>query len=141
MGIAADCVVTRGALRTPEQYLPEQQPANQTKHHLSGQQQLAQPEPWEACFTLGRQWQYRGVHEVYKSTNTLVNTLIATRAGGGNLLLNLVRDLTGALPSSRSLFLVSLVCGCSPITMRFIMFAPIIRNVKVMFIHPLPQNG
>jgi alpha-L-fucosidase len=82
-----DCVVTRGALRTPEQYLPE----------VDGAQEPSAIEPWEACFTMGRQWQYRGVSEVYKSPCQLVEMLITTRAGGGNLLLNFGPKPDGSL--------------------------------------------
>ena len=83
-----ECVVTRGALNTPEQKLPE----------IDGEQDPAIIEPWEACFTLGRQWQYRALHEAYKSPNTLIEMLIKTCAGGGNLLLNFGPKADGTLP-------------------------------------------
>lgn len=67
-----DIVVTRGAIATPEQTLPDQ----------------PLPGPWESCFTMGVQWQYRPTNERYKSGETLIQMLIETRAKGGNLLLN-----------------------------------------------------
>lgn len=83
-----NCVVTRGVLNTPEQKLPD----------IEGEQDPETIEPWEACFTLGRQWQYRALHEAYKSPNTLIEMLIKTRAGGGNLLLNFGPKADGTLP-------------------------------------------
>jgi alpha-L-fucosidase len=75
-----DVVVTRGGMRTPEQHLPNE----------------AIPGPWEACFTMGWQWQY--VPEVHKDGTTLINMLIETRAKGGNLLLNVGPKADGELP-------------------------------------------
>jgi alpha-L-fucosidase len=65
-------VVTRGAIRTPEQFIPG----------------LPLNEPWEACLTMGTQWQYKPTNEVYKTGGALISLLIETRAKGGNLLLN-----------------------------------------------------
>lgn len=81
-----DIVVTRGALKTPKQHLPD----------LDDENNVA-VQPWEACFTLGRQWQYRALHESYKSTQQLVEMLIRTRAGGGNLLLNFGPKADGSI--------------------------------------------
>ncbi len=67
-----DVVVTRGALETPEQYIPGVP--------LEG--------AWEANLTMGTQWQYKPTNETYKSGGQLIATLIETRAKGGNLLLN-----------------------------------------------------
>lgn len=77
-----EIVVTRGALATPEQYIPDQP--------LSG--------PWEACFTLGTQWAYKPTNEEYKSGGQLIQMLIETRAKGGNLLLNAGPMPTGEIP-------------------------------------------
>ncbi len=46
-----DIVVTRGDIATPEQRLPDE----------------PLPGPWESCFTLGTQWQYKPTNEHYKS--------------------------------------------------------------------------
>jgi len=77
-----DTIVTRGALATPEQKLPE----------------AALPRPWEACFTLGTQWQFKPTNENYKSGTALIEMLIETRAKGGNLLLNVGPEPDGTIP-------------------------------------------
>lgn len=76
------CIVTRGEMETPEQKLP--------KEPLPG--------PWESCFTLGTQWQYKPTNEDYKSGSRLINMLIETRAKGGNLLLNVGPEPSGKIP-------------------------------------------
>ena len=77
-----DTVVTRGAIATPEQRLPD----------------AALPGPWEACFTLGTQWQFKPTNENYKSGSALIEMLIETRAKGGNLLLNVGPEPSGVIP-------------------------------------------
>jgi alpha-L-fucosidase len=66
-------VVTRGAMTTPEQFIPGVP--------LEG--------AWEACITMGTAWQYQPRNEVYKSGYELIKLLYETRAKGGNLLLNI----------------------------------------------------
>ena len=46
-----ETVVTRGAIRTPEQHIPG----------------TPIDEPWESCLTMGTQWQYKPTNEVYMS--------------------------------------------------------------------------
>lgn len=75
-------LVTRGAMETPEQNLPDQ----------------PLPGPWEACFTLGTQWQFKPTNEDYKSGGKLIEMLIETRAKGGNLLLNIGPEPNGEIP-------------------------------------------
>lgn len=75
-------IVTRGAMATPEQALDGS----------------SATQPWEACFTMGEQWQYRGTNERYKDGSELIQLLIETRAGGGNLLLNIGPDAYGRIP-------------------------------------------
>jgi alpha-L-fucosidase len=67
-----DVVVTRGQMQTPEQELPDK----------------PIPGPWEACFTMGTDWQYKPTNDPHKSGTEIINMLIETRAKGGNLLLN-----------------------------------------------------
>ncbi|QHS63289.1 alpha-L-fucosidase [Chitinophaga agri] len=67
-----DIVVTRGQMNTPEQELPDS----------------VMPGPWEACFTMGTDWQYKPTNDPQKSGTEMINMLIETRAKGGNLLLN-----------------------------------------------------
>jgi alpha-L-fucosidase len=77
-----EIVVTRGALQTPEQYVPGKP--------LQG--------AWESNLTMGTQWQYKPTNEVYKSGTELITTLVETRAKGGNLLLNVGPKPDGELP-------------------------------------------
>jgi alpha-L-fucosidase len=67
---------------TPEQKLPP--------HSIPG--------PWETCFTLGNQWQYKPTNEEYKSGSKLINMLVETRAKGGNLLINMGPKPNGKIP-------------------------------------------
>lgn len=80
-----DVVVTRGALETPEQYIPGVP--------LEG--------AWEANLTMGTQWQYKPTNETYKSGGQLIATLIETRAKGGNLLLNVGPKPDGELATEQ----------------------------------------
>jgi alpha-L-fucosidase len=75
-------VVTRGAMTTPEQYIPGVP--------LDG--------PWEACITMGTSWQYQPRNETYKSGYELIRLIYETRAKGGNLLLNVGPKPDGELP-------------------------------------------
>ncbi|MEA3460437.1 MAG: alpha-L-fucosidase [Bacteroidota bacterium] len=77
-----EVVVTRGAMETPEQQVPDQ----------------AIPSPWEACITMGQQWQYRPTNETYKNGGELIRTIIEIRSKGGNLLLNIGPDAEGEIP-------------------------------------------
>ncbi len=67
-----DIVVTRGQMETPEQEIPDKP--------VTG--------PWESCFTMGTDWQYKPTNDPQKSGTEIINMLIETRAKGGNLLLN-----------------------------------------------------
>ena len=67
-----EVVITRGQMETPEQELPDK----------------PIPGPWEACFTMGTDWQYKPTNDPHKSGTEIINMLIETRAKGGNLLLN-----------------------------------------------------
>jgi len=80
--VAPNCLVTRGEMVTPEQKLPKE----------------PIPGPWETCFTLGNQWQYKPTNEDYKSGTRLINMLIETRAKGGNLLINMGPKPSGEVP-------------------------------------------
>ena len=80
--IQPDVLVTRGAISTPEQYVPG----------------LASDDAWEANATMGLQWQYRPTNEHYKSGGRLIEILIESRAKGGTFLLNLGPKPNGELP-------------------------------------------
>ncbi|GAB6164147.1 alpha-L-fucosidase [Thermostilla marina] len=77
-----NCLVTRGEMATPEQHLPDE----------------PLPGPWESCFTLGTQWQFKPTNEEYKTGDQLIKMLIETRAKGGNLLINMGPDPWGVIP-------------------------------------------
>ena len=77
-----DTIVTRGAMTTPEQYVPG--------IPLEG--------AWEANLTMGTAWQYQPRNEMYKSGGDLIALLYQTRAKGGNLLLNVGPKPDGELP-------------------------------------------
>jgi alpha-L-fucosidase len=66
-------VITRGVMETPEQYTPGVP--------LKG--------AWEGNLTMGTEWPWKATNEDYKSGTQLIETLIETRAKGGNLLLNI----------------------------------------------------
>ena len=75
-------VVTRGAIQTPELYVPG--------IPLEG--------AWEANFTMGTAWQYQPQNEQYKTGGQVIDILVETRAKGGNLLLNIGPKPDGELP-------------------------------------------
>ncbi len=77
-----EIVVTRGAIETPEQFIPG----------------LPLAGAWEANLTMGTEWPYKPTNETYKSGQQLIRTLIETRAKGGNLLLNVGPKPDGELP-------------------------------------------
>ncbi len=78
-------VITRGAMKTPEQTIPG----------------TISKEPWESCITMGTQWAYKPTNEEYKSGARLIELLIETRAKGGNLLLNVGPKPNGELPEGQ----------------------------------------
>lgn len=80
--INPEVLVTRGAIQTPEQEMPDS----------------PLPSPWEACYTLGDQWQFRPTNENYKTANEAIQKLIEIRAKGGNFLLNFGPDAKGEFP-------------------------------------------
>lgn len=87
--INPDVVVTRGAMETPEQNTPD----------------APLPAPWEACYTLGEQWQFRPTNESYKSAREVILKLIEIRCKGGNFLLNFGPDALGQFPPEQKAIL------------------------------------
>jgi alpha-L-fucosidase len=77
-----DSIVTRGAIQTPELFVPGV--------GLEG--------AWEANFTMGTAWQYQPQNEMYKTGGQVIDILVETRAKGGNLLLNIGPKPDGELP-------------------------------------------
>lgn len=80
--IQPEVLVTRGAISTPEQYVPG----------------IASDEAWEANATMGTQWQYKPTNDDYKSGGRLIEILIESRAKGGTFLLNVGPKPNGELP-------------------------------------------
>ncbi|GMV90656.1 MAG: hypothetical protein AMXMBFR82_04340 [Candidatus Hydrogenedentota bacterium] len=80
--INRNVVITRGVMETPEQTTPD----------------APLPPPWEACYTLGSQWQFKPTNEDYKSGTELIEMLIEIRAKGGNLLINVGPEPSGVIP-------------------------------------------
>ncbi|MEN8115494.1 MAG: alpha-L-fucosidase [Bacteroidota bacterium] len=78
-------IVTRGAMKTPEQTVPG----------------VSSDAPWESCITMGTQWAYKPTNEKYKTGARLIEILIETRAKGGNLLLNVGPKHTGEIPQEQ----------------------------------------
>ena len=77
-----DCLITRGAINTPEQYVPGIPPEG----------------AWESCLTMGTQWSYKPTNDNYKSGTRILELLIETRAKGGALLMNVGPKPDGQLP-------------------------------------------
>ena len=78
-------VITRGVMETPEQYTPG----------------VALPGAWEGNLTMGTEWPWKATNEQYKSGTELIDTLIETRAKGGNLLLNIGPKPNGSIPDEQ----------------------------------------
>ncbi|MDR1809914.1 MAG: alpha-L-fucosidase [Prevotella sp.] len=53
---------------------------------------------WETCMNIGSSWGYKSWENSWKSSKTLVRTLAAIAARGGNYLLNVGPDATGLIP-------------------------------------------
>ena len=66
-------MVTRGQIQTPEQNTPDK----------------AFQGPWESCYTMGTDWQYKPTNDSFKTGKQIINMLIEIRAKGGNFLLNM----------------------------------------------------
>ena len=77
-----DTLITRGAIETPEQFVPGKPPEG----------------PWESNLTMGTQWQYKPTNDEYKSGTRVIEILIETRAKGGSLMLNVGPKPNGELP-------------------------------------------
>ncbi len=75
-------LITRGAIPTPEQYIPG----------------IAPQGAWESNLTMGTQWQYKPTNDDYKSGTRIIEILIETRAKGGSLLLNIGPKPDGEVP-------------------------------------------
>ena len=80
-----DLMITRGGIVTPEQ---------EARRDVQG--------PFEAHYTIGRQWQYRAGNDANKSGRELIELLVDIRARGGTLLLAIGGpDADGRLPRDK----------------------------------------
>lgn len=77
-----------------EDYLTPENPPPAT---LTATGLQLRPKPWEVCMTLGLKWAYNP-HDTYKTTETIVQTLVSVVATGGSLLLDVGPMPTGELP-------------------------------------------
>ena len=77
--IQPNCVITRGAIPTPEQYVPGE---SSTTY-------------WETNMTMGNEWNYKPTNDHYKTGTELIDILIETRSKGGSYLLNIGPDQWG----------------------------------------------
>lgn len=113
-------VVTRGAIETPEQETPDS----------------PLPSPWEACYTLGDQWQYRPTNENYKTGNSTLQKLIEIRSKGGNFLLNFGPDAMGHFPPEQEAVLneISLWMFINQEAFEHTEPLPVIREGNIWFL-------
>jgi alpha-L-fucosidase len=89
---------TPGDYETPEQFVPDRIPVKGVRIagvNLAEQDRLPSglpgPEdfqPWETCMTINDTWAYNKNDRNFKSTKTLIQTLVNVASKGGNFLLN-----------------------------------------------------
>jgi len=77
-----DCLITRGEIETPEQFVPGKPPEG----------------AWESNLTMGTQWQYKPTNDMYKSGTRILELLIETRAKGGSMMMNIGPKPNGEVP-------------------------------------------
>ena len=57
------------------------------------------PHPWEACITMGRNWEYNRYDTIYKKPEVIIRHFTDIVSKGGNLLLNVTPDGKGRIPT------------------------------------------
>ncbi|SCD21406.1 Alpha-L-fucosidase [Proteiniphilum saccharofermentans] len=57
------------------------------------------PNPWETCITMGKNWGYNQFDTVYKEPEILIRSFVDVVSKGGNLLLNIGPTRKGTFPS------------------------------------------
>ena len=124
--INPEVVVTRGAMETPEQMIPDK----------------PIPSPWEACITMGDQWQYRPTNETYKNAGDLIQKIIEIRSKGGNLLLNIGPDDEGKIPDIQKGYLneLGLWFFINKEALEYVEPWPTIREGDVWFMKKQNEN-
>ncbi|WDV47910.1 alpha-L-fucosidase [Clostridiaceae bacterium M8S5] len=83
-----DPPIYTGDFGSPEQIIPPEGIINAQ----------GKPLPWEACITLNDNWGYKSDDNNYKSTKTIIRTLVECVSKNGNLLLNIGPDAKGNIP-------------------------------------------
>jgi alpha-L-fucosidase len=78
-----DRLPEKGDYATPEQFIPAAPPDGL----------------WEACLTMNRSWGFNAEDHDYKSPTALIHALCETAGRGGNLLLNIGPEGSGAIPA------------------------------------------
>lgn len=121
------CLVTRGEMQTPEQNIPNS----------------PVPGPWEACFTLGTQWQYKPTNERYKSGTQLIEMLVDVRAKGGNLLINMGPDPSGRIPfeQERAFRELALWMFVNREAIHGVRPGPVVKEGDIWFTREAKQGG
>jgi alpha-L-fucosidase len=121
------CLITRGEMETPEQNIPDE----------------PMPGPWEACYTMGTQWQFKPTNEDYKSGGRLIEMLIEIRAKGGNLLINAGPEPNGLLPfeQERRFRELGLWMFINHEAIYNIKSCPRIREGELWFTHSSEENA
>lgn len=74
-----------GDSETPEQHIPPQ--------GYPGRD-------WETCMTMNDTWGYKSTDTNFKSTGTLIRTLVDVASKGGNYLLNIGPEANGVIPAA-----------------------------------------
>jgi alpha-L-fucosidase len=87
-----------GDFGTPEQFVPDRIPVKgvdilgpdtgQQKALPAGMPSQDEMRTWETCMTINETWAYNKNDTKYKSTQSLIRTLVDVASKGGNLLLN-----------------------------------------------------
>jgi len=87
-----------GDFVTPEQFIPKAIPVKGVRmdspdYSEADKQKIAVPrledfQPWEACMTINDTWAYRPKDRNFKSTDTLIRSMVEIISKGGNFLLD-----------------------------------------------------
>ena len=114
-----ELVITRDEMKTPEQVTPD----------------TPLPRPWEACYTMGTDWQYKPTNDTLKSGNDIINMLIEIRAKGGNFLLNVGPKPNGEIEEVQQALLteVALWNFANSEAIYFVKPLPIIREENIWY--------
>lgn len=115
-----DLVITRDAMTTPEQKTPD----------------VPLPRPWEACYTMGTDWQYKPTNDPHKSGTEIINMLIEIRAKGGNFLLNVGPKADGEIQIEQQALLqeVALWNFANGESLYKVKPLPVIREENIMYV-------